>query len=68
MVKNRMYKYFPYLNVRDGQKQIVPMVYNLVHSKEYDWIIISAASGIGKEACMTSQALLSLEDNLQMRY
>ena len=62
--KNRMYKYFPYPNVRDGQKQITPMVYNLIRSTDYDGIIISAASGIGKEACMTSQALLSLEDKL----
>jgi Rad3-related DNA helicase len=62
--KNRLYKYFPYRNARDGQKQIIPMVYNLIRSIDYDGIILSAASGIGKEACMTSQALLSLEDNL----
>lgn len=62
--ENTMYKYFPYPIIRDGQKEITPMVYYLVRSINHDGIIISAASGIGKEACMTSQALLSLEDNL----
>lgn len=62
--ENRLYKYFPYSNIREGQKVIIPMVHNLIHSTDYDGIIISAASGIGKEACMTSQAILSLEDKL----
>ncbi len=62
--ENRIYKYFPYSYIRDGQKEITPMVYNLIHGKDHDGIIICAASGIGKEACMTSQALLSLEDRL----
>ena len=61
---NRMYKYFPYSHVRDGQKEIISIVHNLIRNRDYDGIIISAASGIGKEACMTSQALLSLEDGL----
>lgn len=62
--ENRMYIYFPYPDIRDGQKLITPMVYNLIRCNDYDGIIISAASGIGKEACMTSQALLALKDGL----
>lgn len=62
--ENRIYKYFPYSQIRDGQKEIISMVYNLIHGKDYDGLIICAVSGMGKEPCMTSQALLALEDRL----
>jgi hypothetical protein len=65
--KNDMYKYFPpYPIVRDGQKIIVPMVYDFLrgNSGNYDGLILSAAPGIGKEPCMTSQAILALEQGL----
>lgn len=59
-----LYKYFPHPSIRDQQKKIISDLYKFLHENECDGIIISAASGIGKEACMTSQALLSLDDNL----
>ncbi len=58
------YKYFPHSSVRDQQKKIISDLYKFLRENNCDGMIISAASGIGKEACMTSQALLSLEDNL----
>lgn len=59
-----MYKYFPHPSIRDQQKKIISDLYKFLHEDKCDGSIISAASGIGKEACMTSQALLSLDDNL----
>ncbi len=62
-----MYKYFPpYPNVRESQKDIIPRVYDFLHgnSGDYDGLILSAAPGIGKEACVTSQALLALSEGL----
>jgi hypothetical protein len=62
-----MYQYFPpYPVIREGQKIIVPTVYNFCrgNSGDYDGLILSAAPGIGKEPCMTSQALLALEEGL----
>lgn len=62
-----IYKYFPVgYDIRDSQKEIVPMVHDFLygHSGDYDGMILSAAPGIGKEACFTSQALLALSDGL----
>ena len=59
-----MYKYFPHASIREGQKKIIPNIYRFLHKDDYDGMILSAGPGLGKEACTTSQALLSLEDNL----
>ncbi|MDP2845610.1 MAG: hypothetical protein Q8N79_06005 [Candidatus Methanoperedens sp.] len=60
---DKMYKYFPY-RPRDGQKIIVPNTYRFLRNDDHNGMIQSAASGLGKEVCFTSQALLALEDNL----
>lgn len=62
--ENRMYKYFPNYSIREPQKEIIPIVYTFLRNNDYDGLILSAASGIGKTACMTSQSLLSFEDKL----
>lgn len=61
---NNMYKYFPPYDIREPQKKIVPIIHKFLHEGEYDGLILSAAPGIGKEACVTSQALLALSEGL----
>lgn len=62
--ENGMYKYFPYSPIREPQKEIIPIVNTFLHNDDFDGLILSAASGIGKTACMTSQSLLVLEEKL----
>lgn len=62
--KTNMLKYFPYVKVREPQTKIIQMTHKFLHTDEYDGMVLCAASGIGKESCMTSQALLALEEGL----
>jgi hypothetical protein len=64
--EKKMYKYFPYTFIREPQKIIIPCIYSFIRS-DYDGLILSAATGVGKEACMTSQGLLALEEDLYHR-
>lgn len=62
---DNMYKYFPpHPYIRNEQKIIVPNIYRFIRNEDCDGMILSAAPGVGKEACTTSQALLALEDGL----
>ena len=42
----------------------IPNTYRFLRNDDYDGMILSADPGLGKEACMTSQTLLALEDCL----
>lgn len=61
---NRMYKYFPYHDIRDGQKKMTSNIYIFLRKDNCPGMILHAANGTGKTACTTSQALLALEDGL----
>lgn len=57
-----MYKYFPHDNPRDEQKILIERIHTFLYDSENKASILQADPGIGKESCMTSQALLALRD------
>lgn len=56
-----VYKYFPHDSPRPGQEGIISNVREFIESGDrYKGMILSGDPGLGKEACMTSQAILAL--------
>jgi len=58
-----IYKYFPYLIKRPGQAKIMGDTYEFIRSNR-SGMILSAYSGLGKEPCMTSQAILAVSEGI----
>ena len=63
-LKPNGYPYFPHDSPRDGQRDIMDLLYALFRDEMKRGAIIAADPGIGKEACMTSQALQALDDGI----
>lgn len=60
-----IYKYFPHISIREGQEKIIYYLYGFFRNGNgYDGMILCAGTGLGKESCMTSQALLALDEGL----
>lgn len=57
-----MYKYFPHDTPREEQKILINRIHSFLYDSENKGSILQADPGIGKESCMTSQALLALND------
>lgn len=63
-MKENKYRFFPHENPRPEQDWIINQVSDFVRDENHSGLILSADPGIGKEACMTSQALLALSEGL----
>jgi len=63
-VKENKYQFFPHENPRTEQDVIINHVYDFIRDEFYSGLILSGDPGIGKEACMTSQALLALSKGM----
>lgn len=63
-LKPNGYPYFSHESPRDGQRDIMDLLYDLFRDEMKRGAIIAADPGIGKEACMTSQALQALDDGI----
>lgn len=59
-----IYQFFPHELPREEQREIIRFNHKFLRNKEYLGAILAADPGIGKESCMTSQALLALKDGL----
>ncbi len=63
-LKPNGYPYFSHESPRDEQRDIMDLLYALFRDEMKKGAIIAADPGIGKEACMTSQALQALDEGI----